>query len=476
MAGIDFIGSSSGLPLNDLLKNLKQAEMQRLTPYTNDKAKNQAKISSWGKIASGLNALSGSAKKLGEEAFNALTISATKAFTATTATGALAGSHTITVNQLAGNHAIATEGQPDADEKLGEQQGGERTVTIKQANGKEIKVALKDDETSLTSIAKQINKQGGDVTASVVKSDEGYQLIVTSKTSGSDGKMSITVEGDDALAGVIGTDKGNTTEIAEARDAKLEVNGIEYTRSSNTVNDIITGVTLSLNQVSEEGEDKSGPKKAEILTLSPDNSAVKKSLQEFVKNYNALLKEAASASKYVKPEKGSAADGEVTQQNKGNGALVGDSTLRGLVTGLRNGVNDTYGDGEIAALADLGIKIDIATGQMTLDEKKLDGAIEKNGDDLKQLFVGSEDKPGLAEAIGKVISPLVDGEDKDAKGQLADIKKDLEARNKTLDDAIEKMQRQIDTRMDGQRKQFVELDKMISQLNNTSNSLVSLLK
>ncbi len=472
MAGIDFIGSSSGLPLNDLLKSLRQAEMQRLTPYTNDKAKNQAKISSWGKIASGLSALSGSAKKLGEEAFNTLTISATKAFTATTATGALAGSHTITVNQLAGNHAIATQGRPDADEKLGNQQGGERTVTIKQANGKEIKVALKDDETSLTSIAKQINKQGGDVTASVVKSDKGYQLIVTSKTSGSDGKMSITVEGDDALAGVIGT----ATEIAEARDAKLEVNGIEYTRSSNSVNDIITGVTLSLNQVSAEGEGKDDPKKAEILTLSPDNSAVKKSLQEFVKNYNALLKETASASKYVKPEKGGAADGEVTEQNKSNGALVGDSTLRGLVTDLRNGVNGTYGDGEIAALADLGIKIDTSTGQMTLDEKKLDGAIEKNGDDLKQLFVGSEDKPGLAEAIGKVISPLVGGEDKDAKGQLADIKKDLEARNKTLDDAIEKMQRQIDTRMDGQRKQFVELDKMISQLNNTSNRLVSLLK
>ncbi len=58
--------------------------------------------------------------------------------------------------------------------------------------------------------------------------------------------------------------------VSDAKDAKLRVDGSDYTRSSNNITDIIDGVTLNLKTVSENGE-------AEQLTLTNDTSAIKTS-------------------------------------------------------------------------------------------------------------------------------------------------------------------------------------------------------
>lgn len=151
-------------------------------------------------------------KKLTSDAFNTLTVSSNKAFTATATSEANADTHSVTISQLATAHKIKTGGEKveDADAMQGESNGGTRTITITTGDGKTTKVELKDDETSLNQIAKAVNKQDSNVSASVQRTDDGYQLVFTSKNTGSDGKMSVSVEGDDALAGKLNYKEGDT--------------------------------------------------------------------------------------------------------------------------------------------------------------------------------------------------------------------------------------------------------------------------
>ncbi len=469
MATISGLGVGSGLDTASLLTQMAAAEQTRLTPYTNRQNSFQAKISAWGQITDAMNTLKTSTKALSGDAFNTQKVSSNDAFTATTSAGALSGTHKVVVNQLASAHSLASAGQKDADERLGEQGAGDRTMVITQANGEEMRIELKDDETSLNQIAKKINAEEGDVTASVVRSDDGYQLILTSKKTGEEGEMTVHVEGDDQLDSVINS--SNMTEIGEARDAKLQVNGISYTRSSNNVTDILDGVTLTLNKVSTDQEN------GEQLTLTPDTATTKTAIQDFVKNYNALLNTTSTASKWVQNDSSGLMDGEVATQNSQNGALMGDSMLRGMVGEFRGLANGTYGesDAEIRALADIGIKIDASTGQMTLDETKLDKALADNPEQVQKMFVGTNDNPGLAVQMTEVITKYAGDEDQKVDGLIKEAKDGLDEQLKLVKTQIDKTQVLIDAQVERYRRQFQNLDSVMTQLSGTSNSLTAML-
>lgn len=469
MATISGLGVGSGLDTASLLTQMAAAEQTRLTPYTNRQNSFQAKISAWGQITDAMNSLKTNTKALSGDAFNTQKVSSNDAFTATTSAGALSGTHKVVVNQLASAHSLASAGQKDADERLGTQGAGDRTMVITQANGEEMRIELKDDETSLNQIAKKINAEEGDVTASVVRSDDGYQLILTSKKTGEEGEMSVRVEGDDKLDGVVNS--SSMTEIGEARDAKLQVNGISYTRSSNNVTDILPNVTLTLNKVSTDQEN------GEQLTLTADTAATKTAIQDFVKTYNALLSATSNASKWVQNDSSGLADGEVATQNSQNGALMGDSMLRGMVGEFRGLANGTYGesDAEIRALADIGIKIDASTGQMTLDETKLDKALADNPEQVQKMFAGTSDNPGLAVQMTEVITKYAGDEDQKIDGLIKEAKDGLDEQLKLVKTQIDKTQVLIDAQVERYRRQFQNLDSVMTQLSGTSNSLTAML-
>jgi flagellar hook-associated protein 2 len=87
-----------------------------------------------------------------------------------------------------------------------------RTITITQAGTKTpLTVQLADSDTSLTGIANAINKAGGNVSATVMKATDGdYRLMLTSKSTGTDYDMTVTVTGDDTLQQKIGHDSTTT--------------------------------------------------------------------------------------------------------------------------------------------------------------------------------------------------------------------------------------------------------------------------
>lgn len=482
MASLSSLGIGSGIDTATMLEQIKAGEQTRLQPYTIMQNSYKLKVSAWGGISSSLSALQGSVKKLTSDAFNTLTVSSNKAFTATATSEANADTHSVTISQLATAHKIKTGGEKveDADAMQGESNGGTRTITITTGDGKTTEVELKDDETSLNQIAKAVNKQDSNVSASVQRTDDGYQLVFTSKNTGSDGEMSVSVEGDDALAGKLnykenGTDNG-MQEVTEALDAKLTVDGSDYTRSSNNISDIITGVTLVLKQVSETDATDPNKKIPEQMTLTRDTSAIKSSVKDFVEKYNALLKLTSEASKYV-PNKTGGSDANVAMQNGQNGALMGDSTLRGMVGDFRSAVNGVYGDSsaDYGSLADIGVKIDPATGQMTLNESKLDEAIADNPDGIADMFIGRGENEGLATSLSATITEYLGDPDTKTDGIIKTSTEGLDAQIKLMDTQIEKTQKLIDNQVERYRVQFQNLDSTMSKLNSMSNQLSSIL-
>lgn len=489
MATMTSLGIGSGLDLETMLSQLKAAEQTRLSPYNKLQASYKAKISSWGQISSSLSSLQTSVKKMSSDAFNTLNVGSNKAFTAKASSEASADSHEITVSQLATAHKVKTSTFEDANKDLGVTDGGTRTLTISQENGKSFTVTLADDETSLNDIAKAINKEGGDVKANVQRTDGGYQLVLSSKTTGSDGMIGVSVEGDDNLAGFMTCNNGGAAEdenglptnddsmtiVTEAKDAKLRVDGSDFTRSSNTISDIITGVTLDLKSPSEANED--GSLKSEQLTLSKDTSAIKSSMKDFVKQYNALLTQTSAASKYVPVDTNGMSDSDVATQNGQNGALVGDSMLRGLVGDIRSTVNSVYGDAtaEYSALADLGIKIDPTTGQMTLDESKLDEAIASEPDQIANMFQDRNGQQGISSRLNEIITSFIGDDKTSIDGQIKNTTDGLDSQIKIMETQIAKTQKLIDGQVERYRVQFQNLDATMAKLTGMSNSVTAML-
>ncbi|KML24121.1 flagellar cap protein [Leclercia adecarboxylata] len=484
--GISSLGvGTNGIDTASMLDQLKASEQTRLLPFTNRQSSYNAKISNWGVIKNSLTSLQGIVKKLSGEAFNSLTVSTNENFTATAGAGALADTHSVTVKQLASAHKLRTEAQDSADNDLGSTSGsGTRTINITQTDseGKEttLSVELKDDETSLNDIAKAINKQKGNVNASVQRTDDGYQLVLSSKTTGTDGKMTVKVEGDDSLAGMLDTSNGghgddNMVCVSDPLDAKVIVDGDTYTRSTNNISDIIDGVTLNLKSVTPDGSD--GTPGSEQLTLTADPSAIKSTLQDFVKQYNSLLGQTSAASKYVPNDATGMKDDEVASQNAQNGALMGDSTLRDMVSEIRGTVNGVYGDSgaDYGSLADLGIKIDAGTGQMTLDEDKLDEAIADNPDEIANMFTEHNDVPGLASKLGDIITKYVGDPDSKVDGIITSTTDVLQDQVKQVQDQIDKTQKLIDGQVEIYRVQFENLDTAMSKMTSLSSQLTSLL-
>lgn len=479
---------TGGIDTASMLDQLKSSEQTRLTPYTNLQSSYKGQISAWGLISSAMSSLQKSVTTMGSDAFTKLSVSDNKAFSAIAASGAIADTHEVTISQLATAHKLKTQPEKSADMTLGSQTGSSRTITITQNDGSETKVKLEDDETSLNQIAKAINQEKGDVTASVQRTDDGYQLVLSSKATGTDGKLSVKVDGDTALAGVLDTSNGgqhidaqgnvvndpgqndNMIAVSDAQDAKLRVDGSDYTRSSNNITDIIDGVTLKVKTVSENGA-------SEQLTLTSDTSAIKTSLQDFVKQYNALLTQTTSASKYVASDTSKLDSESVATQNTQSGALMGDSTLRGMVSEIRSVVNGVYGDAgaDYGSLADLGIKIDAATGKMTLNEETLDEVIADNPEQIATMFTGRGSSEGLATTLGKVITNYLGDSKTNTDGLIDSAKESLDSQSELVQKQIDKTQQLIDAQVERYRVQFQNLDKMMSNLNSMSNQLTSLL-
>ena len=260
--------------------------------------------------------------------------------------------------------------------------------------------------TTLEDIINQINDGAGDaIKASIVNTggENGYKMILQSKESGEKNQIKFSVKGDQAAAdgakkvlsalGFNATatevkDQGKITgydlaistadtsaggkQLQKAQDAKFNFNGIDITRSSNSVDDLIIGVTFNLNNVDEKNS-TTGALKESVITIGKDTDAVVKSLKSMVTAYNDLISNISTATSY-------------DRENGVAGTLNGMSEITGIKRKLQNLFESSNSDGK--SLQNFGFSF-TEKGVLSVDESKLKDTISKDYEGFKSFFTNS---------------------------------------------------------------------------------------
>ncbi|MFY2992704.1 flagellar filament capping protein FliD [Achromobacter xylosoxidans] len=450
MASITNLGSVSGLPLEETLKKLQDAEDKKLSIYTTRAQSYQTRIDAYAQLQSALEALQKSAGVLGKtETMAAIkgSVSGGTALTATVAAeGAVAGQYTITVNNLARAQSLQSGAVTDRAAKNGDTGSFE----VELADGTKRTIDLKGD-TSLNGIVKAINaddKSG--LRATVINDGNGNNyLMLTAKDTGVQASVkNITVTGDQSLKDILSFSTaadGTTSGMAntKAEDAEVVINGITVKSGSNNISKAIDGVTLNLTEKTEAG-------KPITLKLEADTSVASKAVQDFVKTYNALQTTIKNLTAF---------DAKAAT----NQPLTGDGTTRSIQSSVTNALQAVLGEGTVRSLADLGITTDPQTRQLKLDQTKLDKALTENPGDVTKLLTGDN---GLAKNFEAAFKDVLGstGSLKTRTDGLAKSMSDLDAQQKRAKAAS-------DAEMDQLRTRFVALDKYVSQLAVTGNYL-----
>jgi len=354
--------------------------------------------------------------------------------TASTAGKAAAGTHQVEVVSLAQNQKLSSKAY-EKDAVIGEGTltigYGEKTVNVTVPAG-----------AKLAEVAASINSAAASkgVTAAVVIADDGEHLVLSAVDSGTKGALTVSGTGNLSELAYDGTESSKMTAVVPAKDAVVKVDGFTRTSSSNTITDLVPGVSLTLTKA-KEGE-------PQTLTITPDNSTLKTNLNAFVTAYNAIQSTLKTSSAY-NSETGVAA------------TMTGDAMVRGLQQQLRGQLSSNVND-----LKALGLNI-AADGTLSLDSGKLDTALAKDPEAAKALF-------GAEGVLGKPMTALLKSNLDSTSGTIVQrtnsLNKEIKALEKQLDDLDLRMQK-VSERY---TKQFTAMEGLVTQMQSAGGALAQL--
>ena len=447
MSSIDYVqalGAGAGFDTKKIVEALVNAERAPTEARINSKiAESEAKISGLGKAVSILNVVKDAAERLNDaKDFNTFTVSNSQesAFSASSTSSARAGSNNVTVSQIAQeqrsvSNAFASETNAFNSDPI--------TVSISVGSSNPVTTDITVSDASLQGTVSAINAANLGVTAEIIDTgatSDRYRIQLIGET-GAENVFSLT-SSDSSLS---------FSSVQTATDAQLNVNGIDFTRSSNVIDDVITGVTLSLNTVTNG---------AANLSVNQDDAQARANIVDFVTIYN-------EAQRQLKELGNSSIGGE----------LAGDSIFRSLTSSLRSLVLGTSSSasGNVSNLSDMGISVS-RTGELNVDDAKLDDALANDYADVVMMFsantddqsASSTEAAGLAGDISKLIADATDSNSYLTTQQeaLADLNSD---RQEELSDLADRMER-IEERYN---RQFLVMQQIIDQMNSTRESMES---
>jgi flagellar hook-associated protein 2 len=236
---------------------------------------------------------------------------------------------------------------------------------------------------------------------------------------------------------------GNMTETVAAQDAELTINGIAITSQSNTVEEALQGVTLTLSDTGS----------SQTLTITRDTDSIESAITAFVDAYNDFVTTVDELTAYD-------ADAGTS------GELLGDSTTRRISTELASDIYTQIGSGTFSYLSQLGIALE-SDGTLSIDEDTLASALEDNIDAVSEFFIGSDGSSGF---ITRMTEDLDNYLDEDT-GLIPAKTDSLDNKLDQLEERYDEKQALIDSEMERWREQFTELDTLISTLNSTADYL-----
>uniref|UniRef100_A0A7C3UWU1 Flagellar hook-associated protein 2 n=1 Tax=Desulfobacca acetoxidans TaxID=60893 RepID=A0A7C3UWU1_9BACT len=396
---ITFTGLGSGIDSTSMIQKLVEAESGQIKQLTAWKDEWTAKIAALQTLNSKLSDLRTAAQAMKTlasfQAKNA-SVSNESVVTATASSSASSGTHQVLVNSLAKNEVEVHLGLAASDAVVNSS-GASQVFAFSYAGGAPVSINVPDG-TTLSGLADLINASGANpgVKATVLDMGEAYatdryRLMLSGKDTGA--PFTITIDdGLTTLNGSGGTANFTSTGFEnpppqQAQNAQVRLDGYPpagwIERTSNTVGDLIPGVSLSLLQ----------PAATPVqVAVTDDTNAMQEKITNLVNTYNDLLTYIQEQSKYDK------ATGKAGVLFGNYGLQIVKSQLSAIATGNAPGFADPQD--HFLNLAQIGITTDAdetspTFGQLVMDQSALAAALSADPQAVANLmasyFVGASD-------------------------------------------------------------------------------------
>lgn len=470
MASVTSLGIGSGLKVEDIITGLMNVEKKPVEVLESRAADINAKISAYGALTSAMEDFQTASVALaGLGTFNSMNGSSTNAsaVAVSTSTGASAGSYAVEVQQLATAQSISSKSYTAATSPvgtgtlkidIGNWNSGNTTFTPNASN-KTLSVEVTAADT-LTTLRDKINALGAGVNASILNDASGARLVINSRETGSTNGFRITATDSDGTdtdnlgLSALAYDPPNAASATTLRqvgtDAQATVNGLPVTSASNTLTNVVEGVTLTL------GAKTTSPVS---VAVSPDTEKVKKALTDFTKAYNTLTTLLSKQTKY-------------DEATKTAGMLQGDSTAVSLQRQLRNLVGASSPASSVyQTLSSVGVSLQ-ADGTLAVDDTKFTKALTSNLGEVRKLFTATDLTNSSRSGIGTQLRKFSDAV-LSVEGSLTSR---TEALNKSLarnDTETKKAQSRVDDVEKRLRAQYSALDTKMSNLNSLNTYITN---
>jgi flagellar hook-associated protein 2 len=282
---------------------------------------------------------------------------------------------------------------------------------------------------SLDGLAAAINASGSGIAANVITDPQGARIVLKGTTGA-------------ASAFTLSGSASAFTMVQTAQDARFRIDGLNYTRGSNTVDDAVPGLSLTLK--------KAAPGTTVSVGVTRSAEPLETTLDDFVSVYNTLKSDLATA----------------------RGATRNDSTLRTLDQQLSRLLTQAVSSGSPASLSAIGIKTN-RDGTIALDEIAFRAAWASNPDGVEAIFMPTRDSlhtaatdPGIGGALDALKTAASGG-----SGPLASLTGRLGKESAAITKDRETMEAREATYKARLERQFAGLDGRIGTLKATQSYL-----
>jgi flagellar hook-associated protein 2 len=283
---------------------------------------------------------------------------------------------------------------------------------------------------NLTGLMNAINTAGAPgVTASITGSAGAYSLSITGSGPGT---IALNDQPSDS-------DLLTDTVQGQGSNAQFDLNNVPVTESTNTINDIIPGVSFTLLNTT------SGTASV-TLSLATDPTQLANALQTFVTSYNTLV-------------------GQVAQQvGPSAGPLGGDLVISQIAEDTSQLSSYWSSSGSIHSLADLGITFADLTGQLTFDPSVVTGLSSTQVSDAFK-FLGSANSgfAQLASNFTTLSDPI--------SGLILDEENGLDTDNTQLANQVTTLTAQATAEQTALTTQVQQADALVAQLQSEQNTI-----
>jgi len=360
--------------------------------------------------------------------------------------GAAPGSLEVRVDALAGvARQVSTPFSSDTDNLL-----ARRRITIDYGGADPISFRLPQGGGSLQELRDLINTDpdnDGSVEADILFDGSGYRLIIAGTRAGAANDITVST-------GLRGEGGGSFLDGAlstAASDAQIEAFGVPITRGSNTITDVIPGVSLTLRGTSASAVD---------VKVERDDEDIAAKFQTFVDAYNEVIGFVLAQSRF-------------NATNEAAGPLSGDATLRQIEQQVQRSLVQrfSFAGNPFQSMAELGVSLD-ADGRLELDSEKLSGALDTDVLGVRELLGGDGVTDGVASALARILDPITEA----GTGSLAIWDQGFDDRLAGIERQIERMELRLEQREQFLVRRFTALETTLSTLQGQGNSLLALVQ